>query len=242
MADKRVIKVETLDRLAKGFQESRGITDKLSLDEMATLAAEPSIETQQKTIDITSNGTTEITPDEGYALSKVTANVNVAGEDRMTAFCKGEPFEITAEDLEGATELREYMFYYSSLSKITTPNEKLTNIGVYACHGCYNLTEAILGDAVTSISGGAFSYCEKLSLLVLGRNVSKLFSNITQYSGSSTNKLTIKVLSTTPPSIDYDSISTTNLNKILVKYGYGEVYKNATNWANLTDYIEEGVE
>lgn len=41
MADKRVIKVETLDRLAKGFQESRGITDKLSLDEMAILAAEP---------------------------------------------------------------------------------------------------------------------------------------------------------------------------------------------------------
>lgn len=39
MADKRVIKVETLDRLAKGFQESRGITDELSLDEMATLAA-----------------------------------------------------------------------------------------------------------------------------------------------------------------------------------------------------------
>jgi hypothetical protein len=35
--------------------------------------------TQEKTVDITKNGSVEITPDEGYALSKVTANVNVSG-------------------------------------------------------------------------------------------------------------------------------------------------------------------
>ena len=33
--------------------------------------------TQEKTIDITENGTHTVTPDEGYALSKVMANVNV---------------------------------------------------------------------------------------------------------------------------------------------------------------------
>lgn len=33
--------------------------------------------TQEKTVDITDNGTHTVTPDEGYALSKVTANVNV---------------------------------------------------------------------------------------------------------------------------------------------------------------------
>ena len=33
--------------------------------------------TQEKSIDIVENGTVEVTPDEGYALSKVTANVNV---------------------------------------------------------------------------------------------------------------------------------------------------------------------
>lgn len=36
--------------------------------------------TQEKIVDITENGIVEIIPDEGYALSKVTANVNVAGE------------------------------------------------------------------------------------------------------------------------------------------------------------------
>ena len=33
--------------------------------------------TQEKTVEITTNGPHEVTPDEGYALSKVTANVNV---------------------------------------------------------------------------------------------------------------------------------------------------------------------
>ena len=34
--------------------------------------------TQEKTVDITENGTTEVLPDEGFALSKVTVNTNVA--------------------------------------------------------------------------------------------------------------------------------------------------------------------
>lgn len=35
--------------------------------------------TQEKTVDVTENGTVVVTPDNGYALSKVTANVNVQG-------------------------------------------------------------------------------------------------------------------------------------------------------------------
>lgn len=36
------------------------------------------VETQEKTVDITENGTTEVLPDAGFALSKVTVNTNVA--------------------------------------------------------------------------------------------------------------------------------------------------------------------
>ncbi len=43
-------------------------------------------EEQEKTIDITENGTTEVTPDEGKALSKVTVNVAVGGEDYYDTF------------------------------------------------------------------------------------------------------------------------------------------------------------
>lgn len=46
--------------------------------------------TQEKTIDITTNGPHTVTPDEGYALSKVTANVNVPSEAPNI-----QPLEIT---------------------------------------------------------------------------------------------------------------------------------------------------
>jgi hypothetical protein len=36
------------------------------------------VETQEKTVNVTENGTTEVLPDEGFALSKVTVNTNVA--------------------------------------------------------------------------------------------------------------------------------------------------------------------
>lgn len=41
MAIKRAIEIETLDRLAKGFQESRGITDKLTTEQMIAFSKEP---------------------------------------------------------------------------------------------------------------------------------------------------------------------------------------------------------
>ena len=37
-------------------------------------------EEQEKSVEITENGTTEVLPDDGKALSKVTVTVNVAGE------------------------------------------------------------------------------------------------------------------------------------------------------------------
>lgn len=47
-----------------------------ALNELLTVFS-PGGETQEKAVTITANGTTEITPDEGYTLSKATVNVNV---------------------------------------------------------------------------------------------------------------------------------------------------------------------
>lgn len=85
---------------------------------------------QEKAVEITENGATEIFPDEGYTLSKVTANVNVSasGENKFTQLVDGSITEVTAGDLAGVTTLKGYAFYNAlKLSKIVLP-EGLTNI------------------------------------------------------------------------------------------------------------------
>lgn len=62
MADKKVaIKVETLDRLAEGFQESRGITDKLTIEQMIEFAKEPVASGENKLGSFIADTLTEIT-------------------------------------------------------------------------------------------------------------------------------------------------------------------------------------
>lgn len=56
--------------------------------------------TQEKTVEITENGTVEITPDDGYTLAKVTANINVAGSSEPDPH---EPYQ-RVEYIESATE------------------------------------------------------------------------------------------------------------------------------------------
>ena len=285
---------------------------------------------QEKTVDITENGTVEIVPDEGYKLTKVTANVNVSGENKLAQLVDGTITEITAQDLEGITEIRSNAFYRannlisvaipngvttlngysfancSNLENVTFPNtlthideyvfnndKKLINITFpntletiynYAFNGCESLTDIIIPDSVIStggdifrncinlktavignglpdIKGYMFYNCTSLDTVVIGNNVSDI-GNSAFYNcqslvnltipakvefigthltiGTTTNKATITLLGTTPPNIYATTFSNTNLiNKIIVPAGYGDVYKSATNWANVAEFIEE---
>ena len=99
-------------------------------------------EEQEKNVTITENGTTEVMPDSGKTLSKVTITTNVTGggggggESKLLQVVERTVTEITAEDLQGATK-----------------------IGAYAFHSCANLMSATIPSSVKSISNFAFYDC-----------------------------------------------------------------------------------
>lgn len=157
--------------------------------------------------------------------------------NKLAAIANGTPTEITADDLAGATKLRDYAFFFSPLTSITIPNS-VTNIGHFAFRGCTLLTSVIISNSVTKIGDSAFNSCSKLTSITIPSAVTSIGSSALSI-GSSTNKATITMLPTTPPTIQSNTFTASTLQKIIVPAGTGATYKAATNWSNFADYIEE---
>lgn len=124
--------------------------------------------TQEKTVDITENGTVEVTPDEGYALSKVTANVNVesGGEggtsDKFKQMVDGTITEVTAADLGEMTKIAPHAFAErDALVSVEIP-ESVTEIGNNAFFGCGALTSIVIPKNVTKFGDYVFASCSAL--------------------------------------------------------------------------------
>lgn len=132
---------------------------------------------QEKTVDITENGATEIFPDEGYVLSKVTANVNVptaSGENKFTQLVVGTLTEITAEDLQGVTKIGKHAFSHYPITNIEFPLT-LQIIGESAFYNCEKLnTHITIPNSVTTICDGAFNYCVRIPSVTIGRGVTTI--------------------------------------------------------------------
>lgn len=138
MSDKKLaIKLSTLEAIGEAVRSKEGSTELIPVNALADrITAIPKAKPEQeKTVDITENGTTEITADEGYTLSKVTANVNVkaSGENnKFVQLVEKTITEITAEDLEGATKIGNFAFQnITTLKSITFP-ETITQFGTNA--------------------------------------------------------------------------------------------------------------
>lgn len=186
--------------------------------------------TQEKTQEITANTTTTITPDEGYALSSVTVITNIPATPTQT-----KTVDISAN---GQTTVSPDAGY--TLSGVTVnvnvpaPASKLpsvidksvtaiaaddlagiTSIGLYAFYDCQSLTSITVPASVTSIGDHAFQ-C-----------------------GSSTNKVTITMLGSTPPTIAATTMQYDNIASIVVPAGARAAYTAAAKWSNFAALITE---
>lgn len=157
-------------------------------------------EEQEKTINITENGTTEVVPDEGKVLSKVTVNVEVQGGTEEIEQLIDESGVL--EDTGGSVseKVEELVKRVSNSYKITSisceANQNITEFE-YDCKGILGLTKA-------------FYNCNKLNTIILS-NTEKVLGWGGTFAGSH-NITTIETLDMS--SADKDVIGNRNYNWI----------------------------
>lgn len=81
---------------------------------------------------------------------------------------------------EGATTVKQYVFYNcSSISKITFPST-LTSLGNYAFYNCTGLEQIELPATLTTVGNAAFAGCSGLKSIVIPEAVTSLPTNMFQ--------------------------------------------------------------
>jgi hypothetical protein len=216
-------------------------------------------EEQEKSITIVENGTTEVTSDEGKALSKVTVNVEVEqsnGEDileaylsytltqvrceNITAFTTTHKFadqiNLISADFPNLTRTHDYVFSgCTSLVNVNLP--KATYVGLRAFDNCKNL-EYISFPSATIVYGSAFLNAIKLKTVDFGTTVN--FARTDSFNGcSSLDTLVLRGNEVSPlsnialfTSVGAFSADATG-GTIYVPGALIESYKEATNWSAL---------
>lgn len=186
--------------------------------------------TQEKTQEITTNTTTTISPDEGYALSSVTVITNIPATPTQTKTVDISANGQTTVSPDAGYNLSGVMVNVNvpapasklpsvidkSVTSITADDlTGLTSIGLYAFYDCQSLTSITVPASVTSIGDHAFQ-C-----------------------GSSTNKVTITMLGSTPPTIAATTMQYDNIASIVVPAGASAAYTADANWSNFAALITE---
>ena len=144
---------------------------------------------QEKSITITENGSTSVTPDTGKTLSKVNITTNVPQSGNVT---KGLVF--SEYDTNGYPHKAEFVGKWSSIPdyycnsifnknnfgknviNITIPNS-VTSIGNYSFDGCNSLTSVELPNSVTFIETFAFNYCSRLTSIKIPNSIKSISDN-----------------------------------------------------------------
>lgn len=139
---------------------------------------------QEKNVDITSNGTSEVLPDGEYTgLSKVNINANVPDSiPYIKAMIDGSEYVGDIVIPNNITEIMPYAFYgRSNLKGGLTLSDNLTSIKDYAFFRCTGLTSIEIPDSVNHLGDSTFKGCNNLSgTLIIPSNVTTLDNSVFQ--------------------------------------------------------------
>ena len=123
----------------------------------------------------------------------------------------------------------------SGLTSITIPSS-ITKIGFADFYGCSSLTKITIPSSVTIIDGWAFHSCSNLINIVIPSGV----TDIGEYAFYRCAKLTeIKVLATTPPSLQNTNAISSATTTIYIPAGTLSAYQTATNWSSFASKFVE---
>lgn len=206
MADKRAIKVETLDRLGASFQESRGITDKLTIEEMIELAKVPTASGENKLAQLVDGTITEITAEDLEGATTIRADMfhNLPSLERITlpdtiteigewAFGASlnsySPKIINIVFPNSITKLGNYQHQQNIyLQSVTFPqNAQFTHIPSSIFNGCSALDNVVIPNSVIQIGNSAFYYCTNLTNITLSKSLTNIGSGAFNYCSALTN-------------------------------------------------------
>ena len=138
---------------------------------------------QEKTVEITQNGPTEITADEGYELSKVTANVHVKAptQEKAVDITENGTTEIVADEgyalskvtanvnVKGSNKLASLVD--RSITEITAEDLKgLTEIGVSAFSNLKNPFKITIPESIKYFDDSCFSRIDLIHIYFEGNN------------------------------------------------------------------------
>ena len=115
--------------------------------------------TQEKTVEITANGTVSVAPDEGYALSKVTANVNVPIPEGYI-----KPNGTLTIDKNGTYDVTEKASAVVSIpeKEIVLQNKTIEANGTYSADAGYDG----LGQVTVNVTGSTNTESEEVAALL----------------------------------------------------------------------------
>lgn len=160
-----------IDRISGEVSAQKGLITQIKAALQGKVAGGAGLPTQEKTVEITENGTVEVLPDNGYALSKVTAEVNVesGGESDLPSGYRRVDYIRFSEEQIADTGI---VCNNNTRIRLAFTREKSTQ------HYLYGVASSGNTASVTAYLGGSWRYGNKAATKTPTANENMIYSAV----------------------------------------------------------------